>query len=176
MRRWLRREQRKHIPADLRAVVFDFDGVFTDNRVVLDQHGNEYVACNRADGLALARLRDRRLLLLVLSSETNPVVAARCRKLGLPFIDSAAHKWPTLRDWLDRHGIAPRQVAYLANDLNDLECLAHVGCGVAVADAYPEVKSLAKIILTTRGGRGAVREFADFLFERIGEQCRAQAG
>lgn len=169
MRRRLTVQQESMIPADLKAVVFDFDGVFTDNRVFVDQNGSEAVDCSRADGLGISRLRDLGLQLLVLSSETNPVVEARCRKLGLTVIDSTRNKWPILSDWLKQRGIQPHQAAYLGNDHNDLDCLSEVGCAVAVSDAYPEVKSAAHLVLSARGGRGAVREMCELLLNRFGE-------
>jgi N-acylneuraminate cytidylyltransferase len=169
MRRRLMAEQESLIPPDLKAMVFDFDGVFTDNRVFVDQNGSEAVYCSRADGLGISRLRDLGLHLLVLSSETNSVVEARCRKLGLTVIDSTRKKWPILSDWLKERGISPHQAAYLGNDHNDLDCLREVGCAVAVSDAYPEVKSAADVILSARGGRGAVRELCELLLNRLGE-------
>ena len=170
MRRRLMAEQESMIPTDLKAMVFDFDGVFTDNRVFVDQNGSEAVYCSRADGLGISRLRDLGLHLLVLSSETNPVVEARCRKLGLTVIDSTRNKWPILSGWLEERGIQPQQTAYLGNDQNDLDCLTEVGCGVAVSDAYPEVKSAADVVLSARGGRGAVREMCELLLNRLGEK------
>jgi len=162
------------IPPDVAAVIFDFDGVMTDNRVFVSQDGVESVSCNRSDGLGLARLKAAGVLVLVLSSEKNPVVAARCQKLGLPVMHGVDRKWPLLRDWLAKRGVSARQAVYVGNDLNDLECIANVGCGVAVADAYPQVISSADLVLSTAGGRGAARELADLILERLGDQHRVK--
>ncbi len=140
------------------AVVFDFDGVFTDNRVIVFDDGREAVLCNRSDGLAIARLRKTGLPLLVLSTETNPVVSARCVKLGLECAQGIDSKIGYLRAWASRHNLPLSRIAYVGNDTNDLECMGAVGCPVAVADAYPEVLRVAKIVLSTRGGEGALRE------------------
>ena len=144
-------------------MVFDFDGVMTDNRVWVDAQGNEQVACNRSDGLGLAMLRERGIDLLVLSTEANPVVGARCRKLSLPYEQGVANKAARLRSQLDERDIAPSDVIYLGNDINDLDCMRLVGCGVAVADAHPDVLREADLILTRAGGHGAVRELCDRL-------------
>jgi N-acylneuraminate cytidylyltransferase len=175
MRSQLRQAQLASIPQDLQAVVFDFDGVLTDNRVLVDQYGQEAVRCSRADGMGIAQLRHQQVHMLVLSSEANPVVTARCEKLGLQCLSGVRRKWPVLADWLQHRGITPDRVAYVGNDHNDLDCLRRVGCAVAVADAHPDVKSAAHLVLTAAGGQGAVREFTDLVFKRLGETPRVEA-
>lgn len=147
----------------VQAVVLDFDGVFTDNKVIVFQDGTEAVVCDRGDGWGLARLRDLGLPLLVLSGETNPVVAARCRKLRIDCQHGVADKLPALTSWAAAHGVSLEQVAYVGNDLNDLECLNAVGCAVAVGDAVPEVKAAAHVVLNNSGGKAAIREVADLV-------------
>ena len=147
----------------IRLIVFDFDGVFTDNRVLVGQDGSEYVLCNRADGLGLAMLRMQGMDCIVLSTEINPVVARRCEKLSLECFQGCADKWETLKGILEERGIDPSQVAYVGNDVNDLACMEHVGLAICVADAYPEVKSAADFVTQRRGGEGAVREICDLV-------------
>jgi N-acylneuraminate cytidylyltransferase len=141
--------------------VLDFDGVMTDNRALILQDGREAVLCNRSDGLAIAALKATGAMLLVLSSEANSVVRARCDKLGVECLQGIGRKWPVLAEWLAKRNIDPAHVVYVGNDVNDLECLQSVGCGVAVADSHEAVRSAARIILDAGGGRGAVREIAD---------------
>jgi N-acylneuraminate cytidylyltransferase len=155
--------RRRPFPDALRLVVFDFDGVMTDNRVWVGEQGNELVACNRSDGLGLAMLRDLGVDLFVLSTETNPVVGARCRKLALPYEQGVPDKPGHLRGLLHERGIEPSDVIYVGNDINDLDCMRLVGCGVAVADAHPDVRRIADFTLSCAGGRGAVRELCDRL-------------
>src|SRR5262249_26256119 len=107
------RAYRRPLPDAPRLVVFDFDGVLTDNRVWVSEQGQELVACNRADGLGLAMLRTLGFDLLVLSTETNPVVGARCRKLALPFEQGVADKAERLRNLLGERGITPADVIYV---------------------------------------------------------------
>ena len=150
-------------PNDLQLVVFDFDGVMTDNRVWVTGSGQEWVACSRADGLGIDRLRRLGVEVMVLSTEKDPVVVARCRKLGVACEHGVADKGIRLRELLMDRSIDRASVVYVGNDLNDLECVRLAGCGVAVADAHPEVIAEADVVLTRRGGHGAVRELCDTL-------------
>ena len=149
-----------------RAVVFDFDGVMTDNRVLTLQDGVEGVFCDRSDGLGVGLLRDAGFRMLILSKERNPVVAARGAKLKVPVLQGIDAKRPALEAWCAEQGVALADVVYVGNDLNDVECLRIVGHPVAVADAYPEARAAAGLILTLPGGRGAVRELAELLLLR----------
>jgi N-acylneuraminate cytidylyltransferase len=150
-------------PTNIRLVVFDFDGVMTDNGVELNEHGDETVRCDRGDGWGIGRLRDAGVSMVVLSTEEHPVVAARCRKLKLPCVQGCGDKAASLTTLLAEKGIAPADVIYVGNDVNDLGCMRMVGMPVAVSDAHPEVIAASKLVLTKKGGRGAVREFCDLL-------------
>lgn len=152
-------------PWPLEAVVFDFDGVHTDDFVYVDQNGVESVRVKRGDGLGVGALQKAGLTLLILSTEQNPVVEARATKLGVESITGQSDKAATLASWLKEKGIDPSMVAYLGNDVNDRGCLEMVGWPVVVADAHLAVKSLARITLTANGGQGAVRELADLVLE-----------
>jgi YrbI family 3-deoxy-D-manno-octulosonate 8-phosphate phosphatase len=163
LRERLQRNRRKLIPRSPAAVVFDFDGVMTDNSVLTGQDGHEFVACDRSDGLGLAALRKAGIPILVLSTEENPVVAARCRKLQLPCIHGVADKAARLKQWLDDGDIDAAMTIYVGNDRNDSKCLEIVGCPVTVADAYPEALQRALVVLDQAGGKGAVRELCDLI-------------
>lgn len=161
------------LPDPVGALVLDFDGVLTDNRALVLEDGREAVTCDRSDGLALSRLRQTGLPILVLSSEKNVVVARRCEKLGVPCLHGMQRKWPVLEQWLTQRGIPPQTVIYVGNDVNDLECLQAVGCPVAVGDAQPEAKSASRIVLAAPGGRGAVRELANLIAQKTQGGCHA---
>ena len=143
-----------------RALVLDFDGVFTDNKVIVAGDGTESVVCDRSDGLAIAALQRRGFPILVLSTETAPMVKMRCQKLGVEYIHSADEKLAPLKSWLSNGKIDPQETIYVGNDVNDLSCMKFVGLACAVADAYPEARAVAKHVLASRGGHGAVREIA----------------
>ncbi|MDP0500777.1 MAG: acylneuraminate cytidylyltransferase [Verrucomicrobiota bacterium JB022] len=154
-------------PKDLKAVLFDFDGVFTDNRVWVNQDGIESVACNRSDGLRLSNLKETGLALMIVSKEQNPVVTTRAQKLKLPVMQGIDDKPAAINAWLQERGWGWEQVIYVGNDLNDADCLKRAGCGVAVADAYPEAKQAADFILSRAGGHGAIRELCDLLLQHL---------
>ncbi|HSB67049.1 MAG TPA: acylneuraminate cytidylyltransferase [Anaerolineales bacterium] len=154
-------QPKRPLPRQVDLVVFDFDGVMTDDRVWVDQAGDESVAANRSDGMGIAALRQSGIPMVVLSTEPNPVVTARCRKLEIPAIQGLADKASALQHLLQERQLDPTHVVYLGNDRNDLPCFPLVGCAVVVADAHPDVLPHADIILTRRGGHGAVRELCD---------------
>ncbi len=147
--------------ARVRLVVFDFDGVFTDNTVYVSEHGTESVRCWRSDGLGLAKLKDAGVHTAIVSTETNPVVTARSRKLGMRCIQSCVDKVAAVRGLADEHGVPLADVAFVGNDINDLGCLRCVGLPIVVQDAHPDVLDAAAYRTAARGGRGAVREVCD---------------
>ena len=146
-------------------LVLDFDGVLTDNRVWVDQDGRESVACNRSDGWGIARLREAGVGVLVLSTEQNPVVAARCRKLKVECVQGCDDKRARLEQLLVERGLTTSQVAYVGNDVNDLSCMNDAGVAIAVADAESAVRAVASLVTSRRGGHGAVREVCDWILE-----------
>jgi YrbI family 3-deoxy-D-manno-octulosonate 8-phosphate phosphatase len=148
---------------EIQMIVFDFDGVFTDNRVLVLQDGTEAVLCSRADGFGLDAVRNHGIKLLVLSKEKNSVVSARCNKLNIPCIQGYDNKSDILKREADSLRISLKNVAYMGNDINDLECLQIVGLPVCVSDAYPDIVKISLYVTEARGGYGAVREFCDFI-------------
>ncbi|MFI6487439.1 cytidylyltransferase domain-containing protein [Streptomyces sp. NPDC050564] len=149
--------------ADIDAVVLDFDGTQTDDRVLIDSDGREFVSVHRGDGLGIAALRKSGLTMLILSTEKNPVVAARARKLQIPVLHGIDRKDLALKQWCEEQGIAPERVLYVGNDVNDLPCFALVGWPVAVASAHDVVRGAARAVTTVPGGDGAIREIASWI-------------
>ncbi len=174
----LRERERKRLgsllPDPVEALAFDFDGVFTDNRVQVSDDGHEAVVCDRGDGWGVARLRDAGLPIIVISAERNPVAARRCEKLGIDCRLAVDDKWSVLSEWLASHGLDAARTVFVGNDVNDLTCLQGVGCGVAVADAHPRARAASRIVLEKCGGRGAVRELADLVLAGT-EQSRSRS-
>ncbi|MGW1071029.1 cytidylyltransferase domain-containing protein [Streptomyces aureus] len=148
---------------DIDAVVLDFDGTQTDDRVLIDSDGREFVSVHRGDGLGIAALRKSGLTMLILSTEQNPVVAARARKLKIPVLHGIDRKDLALKQWCEEQGIAPERVLYVGNDVNDLPCFALVGWPVAVASAHDVVRGAARAVTTVPGGDGAIREIASWI-------------
>ncbi|MFF4986839.1 N-acetylneuraminate synthase family protein [Streptosporangium saharense] len=148
-------------PIDVDAVITDFDGVHTDDRAYVDQDGHESVVVSRSDGMGISLLRAAGVKLMIMSTEQNPVVTARARKLGVPVLQGLTDKQTVLRDWLAIEGIDPSRVAYVGNDVNDLGPMGDVGWPVTVPDAHPRVRAAARTVLTRPGGAGAVRELCE---------------
>ena len=154
------------LPVKVDLIVFDFDGVFTDNRVWVDETGRESVAAYRSDSLILSQVRQRGIDMLVLSTEVNPVVAARCKKMKLPVLQGIEDKASVITEVIKERGLLPEHVIYVGNDINDVPCFPLVGCAIVVADALPEAKAKADLVLAKPGGHGAVRELCDMLLNR----------
>ncbi len=158
---------------DVDAVITDFDGVHTDDSAVIDQTGRESVRVSRSDGLGVERLQAAGVPLLIVSKETNPVVRARAAKLGVEVLNGIEHKAAVVRDWLAASGISPDRAAYVGNDINDLGPMGIVGWPIAVADAHPQVRAAARLVLERPGGHGAVREVCDLVLAARASDQRA---
>lgn len=148
---------------NIRGIAFDFDGVFTDNRVLVTESGEEAVFCDRSDGMGISLLRASQIPMVIISTEKNPIVSVRGSKLQVACKQGIDDKLSALRCWADENDLDLSEIAFIGNDINDVECLDAVGLGVAVADAYEPARKSADLVLTKQGGRGAVREFTDLL-------------
>jgi len=169
--RWILRTARSSarppLPDVPRLLVLDFDGVLTDDRVALDEHGNEAVVCSRSDGMGIALVRARGVRVVVVSSEVNPVVSMRCRKLEIACFQGVRDKRAKVEAILSDERLCAADLIYVGNDVNDLDCIELAGCGIAVADAHPVILDAADWVLARRGGRGAVRELCDLILARL---------
>jgi 3-deoxy-D-manno-octulosonate 8-phosphate phosphatase (KDO 8-P phosphatase) len=148
---------------DIDLLILDFDGVLTDNRVYVTQDGQEAVACHRGDGWGIGLLKDAGLAIIILSTESNPVVSARAAKLGIECVQSCSDKAEATRALIDKKSLDPQRVMYVGNDTNDAEAMALVGHPAAPADAHPEILKIAKTVTQANGGYGVVRELANLL-------------
>ncbi len=144
-------------------LVFDFDGVMTDNRVLVFEDGREAVLCNRGDGMGLEMLRKAGVPVAVISKEINPVVGARCKKLKIPYLQGIEDKLAELTNLVRQHGLELAQVGYMGNDVNDLACMRAAGLAIAPGDSHPEALRVADLVTSAPGGFGAVREVCDLL-------------
>lgn len=151
----------RRIDGDVQLIVFDFDGVLTDNRVIVFDNGHEAVLCNRADGLAFDMMRAARIPVLIISTEHNPVVTARAAKLQVPVLQAIKDKRQALTDHCLSAGVDLSRVVFVGNDVNDLPAMQLVGFPIAVADAHEAVKAKAWTVLATGGGDGVAREVVE---------------
>ena len=148
----------------IKLLVYDFDGVMTDNKVHIDQYGNEMVQVSRADGLGISEIRKLGIQQIIISTETNPVVSARAKKLGLHCLQGVNNKAKDLTDYCKKK-ISLDEVAYVGNDINDLEVMKLVGITFCPADAHVSIKEISQYILESKGGEGVSREILDQLTE-----------
>ena len=151
----------------IKLLALDFDGVMTDNRLIVDETGKESVVCNRADGLGIEMLKKHTNIdVIVISKEKNKVVASRCEKLNIKCIHGLDNKVAKLKDEVEKRNISFEEVCYVGNDINDIECIQQAGVGIAVADSYPDVLKAADLVTTRKGADGAVREICDWILGR----------
>lgn len=147
-------------------IVYDFDGVMTNNSVIVFENGMEAVIVNRADGLGVNMIRDLGILQIILSTETNDVVAARAKKLNLKVIYGCKDKKAKLSEYCENKNIDLNKVLYVGNDINDLEAMKAVGFSVAPADAHKEILKFAGFITNAKGGQGVIKELSEFIINK----------
>lgn len=144
-------------------LALDFDGVFTDNTVYVNEKGEEMVRCNRSDTFGLKELLSTGTQVMIISTEENPVVRKRAEKLKLPCVYGLSDKALALRNETEKRGLSLQSVIYVGNDVNDIGCFEIAGLKIAVADAYPPVAKIADYVTQASGGNGAVREVLTLL-------------
>lgn len=145
-------------------LLLDFDGVLTDNSVIVSQDGNESVKCSRFDGIGISRLKEVGVDVVVISTERNPVVTVRCTKLGVECFQSVENKKNVVLKLLSERNLLQEQAIYLGNDINDLEVLDVLSNVFAVSDAHEDFKSQVSFVTKNFGGNGAVREICDLIY------------
>ena len=149
--------------SNIKVIAYDFDGVMTDNKVYVDQNGIETVQVNRGDGLGVSELKKLGYNQIIISTEENPVVTQRAKKLGVECFHGVVNKLKCLREFADSNGIKMDQVCFVGNDINDLEVMSAVGIKVCPKDAVEEILEIADIIVSKNGGDGVIRELYNII-------------
>ena len=147
----------------IKLIVYDFDGVMTDNKVYVDQNGNEMVSVNRSDGLGVSEIKKLGIKQIILSTEKNPVVTARASKLGITCLQEIDNKKNALMDYCDNNDIELNNVAFVGNDINDREAMEIVGIRFCPADAHENIIIISDYIFKSKGGDGVIRELLDLI-------------
>jgi len=147
----------------IKLIIYDFDGVMTDNKVYIDQNGNEMVQVNRADGLGVAEIKKMEIEQIIMSTETNPVVSARAIKLDIPCLQGLDNKKDALLNYSKKNDIDLKNVAYVGNDINDNDAMAIAGFSFCPADAHETIKEISDHILKRNGGDGVIIEIFDII-------------
>ena len=162
----LENQEEKAVLNNIQLVVYDFDGVMTDNRVILREDGLESVVVNRSDGLAVSIIKNMGIPQMIMSKEQNKVVETRARKLGIPVLKGIDNKQEVLIEHCRNKNISLSNVVYIGNDINDVEVMRIVGHPVCPQDAYPEVRAISKFVIPVNGGSGVVRALLNYIEKR----------
>ena len=149
---------------DIKLIIFDFDGVFTNNKVIVSESGVESVICNRSDGIGLSRLREIGVNSYIVSTEKNPVVLKRAEKLKINCYNDVSDKSKIVKEISMVEKVDLKNVCFVGNDINDIPALKICGFPVGVKDSYDEIKPYIKFTTKNKGGEGAVREICDLIF------------
>jgi YrbI family 3-deoxy-D-manno-octulosonate 8-phosphate phosphatase len=149
--------------SEIDLIIYDFDGVMTNNLVYLSSDGIESVACNRSDGLAISIIKKIGIRQIIMSSEKNKVVKLRAKKLNIDVIQGTSNKKKSLLEFCAANKYKLNRIAFIGNDLNDLEAMKLVGFPICPSDACNEIKIVSKYIIKAIGGSGVIREFLDIL-------------
>ncbi len=143
---------------DVSLIVYDFDGVMTNNKVILSEDELESVVVNRSDGLAVEIFKQHNLPQMIMSKERNKIVSVRAKKLGIPVLQSIDDKKVAIEGYCREKNIDLKNVIYVGNDLNDLIVMQAVGHPIAPIDACREVRDIAELVIPVEGGNGVGRE------------------
>ncbi len=141
----------------------DFDGCLTDDRVWLNQEGEEFVVANRKDGLAIKRLKNLGIQVVITSTETNKVVLARGNKMGVEVLQGLSDKAESIEQYLNQKNLSWKEVWYIGNDLNDLGAIRKAKFSICPSDAVKAVKKEVDLKLKIKGGYGVLSELATLL-------------
>lgn len=166
----------KGIPGDvidkaknIRALLFDVDGVLTDGGIIYDNSGQEYKRFNVKDGQIIKYLRRYQILTGVITGRDSAVVRNRCEELGIDLHHHGIHdKLSTFSEILTKHQLKANEVAYVGDDINDLPVLVRCGLSATPADGHEVVRERVDYVLESRGGEGALRELADTILKARG--------
>src|SRR5881397_335478 len=150
----------------MRLFAMDVDGVLTDGGMYYSESGDELKKFNTRDGMGIKLLQRAGLITALITMEETKLVTRRAEKLAIPEVHQGARdKLAVMREMVARHGLTLQQVAYIGDDVNDLEVLNAVGFSAAPADALPAVRNAVDYVCRQKGGEGAVREVADLILE-----------
>ena len=158
-----------NILCNIKLIVYDFDGVMTNNKVYVDQNGNETVQVNRADGLGISEIKKLGIEQIIISTETNPVVSTRANKLGINCLQGIENKKAALIEYCKNNNFDLQNVAYVGNDINDKEVMEIAGTTYCPLDAHKSIQNISDNTLKTKGGDGIIREILDLIKNNKGE-------
>lgn len=156
----------REILQQIRLFATDVDGVLTDAGMYYSESGDEWKKFNTRDGMGIKLLQKAGLITAIVTQERTRLVARRAEKLAIPELHQGVmDKLSVIRDMATRHGLSLQQVAYIGDDVNDIEALKAVGLSAAPADGLPQVLEVVDYVCGKKGGEGAVRELAELILQ-----------
>lgn len=146
----------------IKAIVFDIDGVLSPATVPMRDDGVPRRMANLKDGLAMNIAIKAGLRIVILSGASSPGVRERFERIGvIDFFDGKMDKLPVLKDWMEKNGFLPEEVAYVGDDLPDVAPMKFVGLSITPADGSRDTKEVARYITEAIGGHGVAREIIE---------------
>ena len=155
----------------IRLFATDVDGVLTDAGMYYSETGDEWKKFNTRDGMGIKLLQRAGIITAIVTQERTKLVARRAEKLAIPELHQGVmDKLSCVREMAARHGLTLNQVAYIGDDINDLETLMAVGFSASPADGMPVVAAAVDYVCQKKGGEGAVREIIEMILDSQGSK------
>ncbi|MCW8864989.1 MAG: 3-deoxy-manno-octulosonate-8-phosphatase KdsC [Colwellia sp.] len=152
--------------SQIKLLICDVDGVFSDGRIYLGNEGEELKAFHTKDGFGIKALGNSGVDVAIITGRRSAIVANRMAALNVKHIvQGQEDKLPALMTLAEQLHLSAHEIAYIGDDIPDLACINHVGLGIAVQDAHPAVSAQADYTTFVRGGFGAVREVCDLIMQ-----------
>ena len=152
---------------NINLIIYDFDGVMTNNKVYVDQNGNEMVQVNRADGLGVSEIAKLGIKQIIISTEKNSVVNMRAKKLGIDCFQGIDNKIEMVKSESKKMLIDLDKIAYVGNDINDLYAMQICGVKFCPSDAHQKIIQISDVVLKSKWKDEISREILDFLTDTI---------
>ena len=151
---------------NVKAIYYDFDGVMTNNKVLVSEDGKEGVIVNRSDGLAVSYFKELKIEQAIISSETNLVVEQRAKKLKIPVYQNVKNKLEFVKKLLDKNNLNPSEIIFVGNDLNDLEVIKYLPNTFCPKDSNKKILDSPAFILNKKGGKGVIMALYEHMMEK----------
>jgi YrbI family 3-deoxy-D-manno-octulosonate 8-phosphate phosphatase len=170
------RKVSRNVLQRIRLFATDLDGVLTDGGMYYAESGDEWKKFNTRDGMGIKLLQRAGIITAIVTQERTKLVARRAEKLTIPELHQGVmDKLSCVREMAARHGLTLSQVAFIGDDINDLETLKEVGFSATPADGMPTVAAAVDYICRKKGGEGAVREIIEMILEAQGSKFQVSS-
>jgi len=160
----------KNNTKEIKLIILDVDGTLTDGSIYIDNNGLESKAFNVKDGLAIVEAERLGMLFAIITGRDSKIVQMRAEELKIKEIHQAVkNKLSKLDELAGKYNLSYDEIAYMGDDINDLPIINKVGLSGAPKDSVQEIKETADLISSSCGGKGAVREFIEYILKKNGQ-------